>query len=63
MRPGDRAEVKPGMRYQLHNPLDEPWQVNQIHEPQWEPDDTFYISLEGSIIPGDQVGLEVAILD
>lgn len=62
MKVGDKVIVKPGQPYQLQNTTRRPWLVNQIHRPQWEPDDTFYI-YDDRIIPADQVWFEFIVSD
>jgi mannose-6-phosphate isomerase-like protein (cupin superfamily) len=59
---GDKAVVNAGQRYQLRNDSSKPFQVNQVHQPQWEPDDTFYV-IGRSLVPGDQVWFEFVVPD
>lgn len=58
----DSVVVKPGQHYQLQNTSARPFEVNQIHEPQWEPEDTFYVEA-GAVLPGNQVWFEFVVPD
>lgn len=60
--PGEEVVIKPGQRYQLQNPNDKTWEVEQTHKKQWEPEDTFYV-LDDKVIPGDQVWFEFVVPD
>lgn len=59
---GDSITVNPGQHYQLQNHTAAPFEVNQIHTPQWQPDDTFYVS-NNAVIGGDQVWFEFVVPD
>lgn len=60
LSPRNRVVVKPGQRYHLRNARKQPFQANQIHVPQWEPDDTFYVTGQ-HVIPGDQAWFEFVV--
>jgi mannose-6-phosphate isomerase-like protein (cupin superfamily) len=62
LKAAGKVTVRPGQRYQLQNPTRQPFQVNQVHEPQWEPADTFYVH-DKLVIPGSQVWFEFVVPD
>jgi mannose-6-phosphate isomerase-like protein (cupin superfamily) len=54
--------VNPGQHYQLLNTSKAAFQVNQLHKPQWEPHDTFYVE-DQKVIPGNQVWFDFVVPD
>lgn len=60
IRAKQRVVIEPGQRYQLLNPTEQMWQVRQIHRPQWEPDDTFYV-YNKFLVPAYQVWFEFTV--
>lgn len=62
IRPGVSIVVNPGQRYQLLNPSRAQFQVNQLHRPQWDPHDTFYVQAR-RVVPGHQVWFDFVVPD
>lgn len=52
--PQAKIQVRPGSKFQLHNPNQDRWELELISRPQWLPNESFYI-VDGKEIPGSDV--------
>jgi mannose-6-phosphate isomerase-like protein (cupin superfamily) len=63
LKKDEKVKIAPQQRYQLENNTKEPFMVNQIHQPQWEPADTWYYYGKDRKVHADEVWFEFVVAD